>query len=64
MYICICNEVTDKQIKHAADAGDSCMRDLRNSLKVGTTCGQCSSCAKSLLKEYLSTPTKLTLQAT
>ncbi len=63
MYICICNEVTDKQIKHATETGASCMRDLRKSLKVGTTCGQCSSCAKSLLKDYLSTSTELVLQA-
>ena len=63
MYVCICNEVTDKQKKRATDTGINCMRDLRKSLKVGTTCGQCSTCARSLLKEFLSAPTELTLQA-
>ncbi len=62
MYVCICNEVTDKQIKHATNIGMSSMKDLRNSLKVGTTCGQCSSCVKSLLEEYLSSPSELSLQ--
>lgn len=62
MYVCICNEVTDKQIRQATNKGVRSMKDLRKSLNVASTCGQCSSCAKSLLKEYLSTPTKLALQ--
>lgn len=63
MYICICNEVTDKQIKNAANEGASSMGDLRHSLSVGTVCGQCSSCAQGLLKEYLSSVTNIQLQA-
>ena len=53
MYVCICNEVTDRQIKRAAISGIASMRELRKSLNVGTTCGRCSSCAKNLLKESL-----------
>lgn len=62
MYICICNEVTDKQIKRATNEGANSMDDLRHSLNVGTACGQCSSCAHGLLKEYLSSVTNLELQ--
>ncbi len=53
MYVCICNEVTDKAIKHAATSGACSMKDLRHSLNVGTACGRCTSCAKELLKEYV-----------
>jgi len=54
MYVCICNEVTDREIKHATNKGACSMKDLRNSLNVATTCGRCADCAKGLLKEYLS----------
>ncbi|NOQ64419.1 MAG: (2Fe-2S)-binding protein [Methyloprofundus sp.] len=54
MYVCICNEVTDREIKQEASKGACSMKDLRQSLKVATTCGRCASCAKGLLKEYLS----------
>lgn len=63
MFVCICNEVTDQQIKSATETGVSCMRDLRKSLKVGTTCGHCSTSAQSLLKEFLPVPKELTQQA-
>lgn len=54
MYVCICNEVTDKAIKKATYSGASSMKDLRKTLNVGVTCGRCTSCAKQLLKGYLS----------
>ena len=63
MYICICHAVTDREIKHAAKSGASSMKDLRKTLNVGTTCGRCSSCAKDLLKESLSTISQLEPQA-
>lgn len=62
MYVCICNEVTDKQIKHATSTGISSMKELRTSLSVGTSCGQCSDCAKNLLKECLSSSANLAQQ--
>ena len=54
MYVCICNEVTDREIKQETSKGACSMKDLRNSLNVATSCGRCASCAKGLLKEYLS----------
>lgn len=53
MYICICNEVTDKAIKQATNSGANSMCDLRDQLNLGTACGQCSMHAKGLLKELL-----------
>ena len=54
MYVCICHEVTDRDIKHAANRGASSMKDLRESLNVSSSCGRCSSSVKELLKESLS----------
>ena len=54
MYICICEQVTDKQIKTAIKQGASCMRDLRKELGIASQCGQCGRCAKDLLKKHCS----------
>jgi len=52
MYICICKQVTDKQIKTAIDEGARSLRDLRNELGITSQCGQCSHCVKTILKKY------------
>ncbi len=49
MYICICHEVTDRDIKHAITSGACSMKELRKNLSVGKTCGRCSGCVSSLL---------------
>ena len=53
MFVCICNQVTDKQIRRAAEAGVCSLEALSNELKVGTCCGKCKSCAKKVLHEVL-----------
>ncbi len=52
MYICICEQVTDKQIKIAISEGANSLRDLRSELGVASQCGQCGRCAKKILKEH------------
>jgi bacterioferritin-associated ferredoxin len=53
MYVCICNAVTDKEIRQAVRLGATTMRDLRDGLGVAANCGKCTSCAKGLLREEL-----------
>lgn len=53
MYICICNSVTDKAIRAAAQNGVSSMEDLAEELNVGKCCGRCSDCARKLLNQTL-----------
>jgi bacterioferritin-associated ferredoxin len=50
MYVCICNAVTEKQVKHAALEGASSLEDLQMDLGVATCCGQCADNACQLLK--------------
>jgi len=52
MYICICEGVTERQIKKAIVEGASSVRDLRKELGVASQCGQCGRCAKNLLEEH------------
>jgi len=51
MYICICKQVTEKQIKSAIKEGATSLSDLRNELGIASQCGQCSGCARKLLEK-------------
>ncbi|TWG83800.1 bacterioferritin-associated ferredoxin [Cupriavidus gilardii J11] len=51
MYVCICNQVTDREIHGAARLGVSTMDELAESLGVGTCCGRCRDCASRVLQE-------------
>jgi len=54
MIICICNNVSDKAIRHAVDHGGvTSLSELRSQLPVGTCCGKCNACAKTLVRECL-----------
>ncbi len=50
MYVCICNAVTDQEIRDAIDAGARRMRDLRETLGVAGCCGKCAPEARQLLR--------------
>ncbi|ROO24252.1 bacterioferritin [Salinisphaera orenii MK-B5] len=51
MYVCVCNAVTDCQIREAYCAGACSMRELRKRLGVAGCCGRCAPCARDVLTE-------------
>jgi bacterioferritin-associated ferredoxin len=51
MYVCICNAITDKQIRRAAKNGVDNLYELRESLGVASNCGSCADQAQSILNE-------------
>jgi bacterioferritin-associated ferredoxin len=51
MYVCICNAVTDKQIRHAAEAGATDLWRLQAELGVASGCGSCKQVASEILHE-------------
>lgn len=51
MYVCICQAVTDSQIRQAAQAGATTLKDLRRDLGVTADCGRCASCARQCLRD-------------
>lgn len=53
MYVCVCNQVTDHQIRRAVDDGVDSMAGLQAELKVATCCGRCRDCAKRVLNDAL-----------
>lgn len=53
MYVCLCNAVTDEQIRAEVRQGVCTMRELRERLGIATCCGRCSQCASALLAEIV-----------
>jgi bacterioferritin-associated ferredoxin len=51
MYVCICNAVTEKQIRRAAASGVDNIYELREHLGVAANCGSCADHAQSILNE-------------
>ena len=58
MYICVCNAITDKQIREAADAGARDVWDLQARLGVASNCGSCRDTAAEILQEHRSADRK------
>lgn len=55
MYVCICNAVTDKDIRRAAENGADTLYELQDRLGVATCCGSCAGQAKEILDNLGST---------
>lgn len=53
MIVCVCNNVSEREIEQAVELGANSMADLRNQLGVATCCGKCHTCAKHVLKACL-----------
>jgi bacterioferritin-associated ferredoxin len=53
MIVCVCNNISDREIRQAADLGLSTVAELRRDLGVGTCCGKCVSCARGVLHAHL-----------
>ncbi len=52
MYICICNQVTETQLRDEIERGSETVRQLRENLGVTNQCGKCGSCVKKCIKEH------------
>lgn len=49
MYVCVCNAVTETEIRQAVELGARSLHDLRCGLGVASSCGRCESCAHAFL---------------
>lgn len=49
MYVCVCNAVTERQIKQAINEGANTTGQLRQKLEAPQQCGSCDDC----LEDYL-----------
>ena len=53
VYVCVCNGVTEQQIRDAICAGASSVCELSAKLGVGTGCGCCRTFASQVVDETL-----------
>ncbi len=51
MIVCVCNNISDRKIRHAVDAGMTSMPQIREHLGLGTCCGKCHPHAKEVLRK-------------
>ena len=50
MYVCICNPITDSQVRQAVSEGCHSLQDLRSNLGVAAYCGRCAESACQILR--------------
>ena len=49
MYICVCNAITERQVRESVAAGATTLADLQFELGVATCCGCCAETAQEYL---------------
>lgn len=54
MYVCVCNAVTDSDIRNAVDDGVRNLKQLRQETGCSITCGSCTEMAVEVLQHSLS----------
>jgi bacterioferritin-associated ferredoxin len=60
MIVCVCNNISDREIRQAVEMGLTSMADLYKELGVGTCCGKCVSYAREVMNEHLESTTTVT----
>ncbi len=53
MYVCVCNAVTESQIRQAVVEGVTSLATLKTRLGVATNCGSCEEQAAQAIQKYL-----------
>ena len=54
MYVCVCNAVTDSDIRTEVDNGVRTIKQLRRKTGCASTCGGCRGLAVEILQQALS----------
>ena len=53
MYVCVCNAVSDREIREAVDRGARSLFEVQCELPVGSCCGRCQDTADQVVSEHL-----------
>ena len=53
MYVCVCNAVTDSDIRQAVDDGVRSLKQLKRNTGCSSTCGCCREVASEVLQQAL-----------
>jgi bacterioferritin-associated ferredoxin len=53
MYVCLCQGVTDRDIRQTIDEGATTVEEIMYCTRAGTRCGSCIPTIKAILEEEL-----------
>jgi len=51
MYVCICNPVSDTEVRRCIRNGAATLSDLKMELGIASQCGMCASAALAIIAE-------------
>jgi bacterioferritin-associated ferredoxin len=51
MYVCICNPVSDTEVRRCVRSGACTLSDLKMQLGIASQCGMCASAAVAIIAE-------------
>jgi len=51
MYVCICNAITERTIREAAESGVRTLAELSRRTGCSASCGTCADVAQQILEE-------------
>jgi len=53
MYVCLCNNVRDRDLRQAAESGCRSFEDAQAATRVSTCCGRCEPMAREVFQQAL-----------
>jgi bacterioferritin-associated ferredoxin len=53
MIVCVCNAVSDREIRDSVRLGACSFEDVQRGLGVSTCCGRCRDCASGIVADAL-----------
>ncbi|GIX28470.1 (2Fe-2S)-binding protein [Pelomicrobium sp. G1] len=51
MYVCVCNAITDREIRQCVELGAASLEELQETLGAATCCGRCTRTVEEILQE-------------
>ena len=52
MYVCLCNRITDRQVRTQAAGGNCTLGSVHNSLGISPKCGKCLPMMRDIVREH------------
>lgn len=53
MYVCLCNAITDRQIRECVDRGATSLCKVQTHLPVANCCGACEDTARDVIESHV-----------
>jgi bacterioferritin-associated ferredoxin len=53
MYICVCNAISDRQIRETVDQGAGSLLEVQMRLPVAACCGRCEDSAREVIESHI-----------